>query len=124
MILRFGSKPVEHQIDHGHVDEVFRGLREEFIVLAKPAVAVEPAECALDNPAFGQDLKAFGRVAAPDNFEFPASELFDPSLQLSGVAAIGPEFFQARAVEANLLNQAACPVTVLNVGRVHDHTDG
>ena len=124
MISLFGSEPVEHQIDHGHVEEAFSGLGEEFIILAESAVTVEPAKCALDDPAFGQDLEAFGRVATPDNFEFPTGELFDPSLQLSGVAAVGPDLFQSRTVEANLLDQSARPVTVLNAGRVHDHADG
>ncbi len=124
MTSLFWSRPVEHQIDHREVDEVFSGLGEVLIVFAESAVTIEPGECPLDDPAPRQHLEAFGRVAATDDFELPSGELLDPLLQFPAVAAVGPELFQPRAFEPDLLDQLARPVAILHAGRMHHHARG
>jgi hypothetical protein len=45
---------------------------EIFPVLGESATAVEPGDCALDDPALGQNHKAFGLIATPDDFGYQA----------------------------------------------------
>lgn len=112
---------MEHQVDHGQVNEILAGSRVEFIILAEPAVPAQPCERPLDDPAVGQHLEARDLFAAPDNFQFPAGVFLDPLLQLAGVAGIGPNQFQPRTSPANLRDHLFGPVTILDAGRMNHH---
>ena len=121
VISFFGSEPVEHQIDHGHVDEVLAGLGEEFVVLAQTPISAQPSERALDDPTFGQNREALAGVGALDDLKLAVGKLLDPLLQLAAVGAVAPELLESRRVEANLLDHHLGAVAVLHAGRMHDH---
>ena len=123
MIAFLGGQAMQHQVDHGHVDEILAGLGEEFIVLAEAAVTTEPRERPLDDPSVRQKLEALGRIAALDDFQIPPGELLDPLYQRSRVAAVGPEFFHPRTTEPNLLDHLLGSVAILHVGGVNHHAD-
>ena len=114
---------MQHQVDHGQVDEVLAGSRVEFIIFAEPTIAAQPGEGPLDDPAMRQHLETNGLLATPDDFQFPAGDLLNPLLQLAGVAGIGPDQLQSRTLPANLRDDLLCPVAILNVGRVNHHAD-
>lgn len=114
---------MQHQVDHRHIDEVLAGLREEFVVLAEAAIAIEPGERAFDDPAFGQNLESLGRIASLDDLKIAIGEFLGPPLQLSRVGPVGPNLRQPRALEPYLLYHLLRPVAVLHVGRMHDHAD-
>jgi hypothetical protein len=46
--------PAQHEADHCQDDEANMAAGEILVVLGEPAAAAEPAVCALDNPALGQ----------------------------------------------------------------------
>ena len=78
MISLFGSEPVKHQIDHGHVDHVFGSLGEQFVVFAETTVAIEPTKRPFDDPPLGQKLETLGGIAATNDLQFPTGELLIP----------------------------------------------
>lgn len=46
-------KPLEHQVDHGDVDESFAGFSWRLVVFAQPAIAIKPREGPFHHPAMG-----------------------------------------------------------------------
>lgn len=58
-----------HEADHGELHDCEFGARQVFEVPREAAAAAKPAERPLDNPAFGQDHEALGRIRALDDFE-------------------------------------------------------
>jgi hypothetical protein len=57
------TKFSEHEADGCEAQERERIVVEIFPVLGKPATAVEPADCSLDDPALWQNDKALGSIA-------------------------------------------------------------
>ena len=55
-----GCEPPHHQVDHGDPDPGLGRLRQGLEVFTQPPRAIEPAECALHDPAPLQHLKALG----------------------------------------------------------------
>jgi hypothetical protein len=51
-------EPAEHPPNGRDVDHSFAHIGPSLVVLTQSAVAIEPSQSALDNPALGQDLKA------------------------------------------------------------------
>ena len=114
---------MQHQIDHCDVDHVLAGSWKKFVVFAQAAIAIQPSECSLHNPAQGQDGEPLGRIAAPDNIDRPTGKLLDPGFELPGIASIGPDFFQARTVESDLVDNHLPAVAILYAGRMDDRAD-
>ena len=68
---------------------------EIFPIFGKPAATVEPRDRAFDNPAFRQDDKTFGLIAASDDFDLKLWQDFNQcSLEnRAAVAAVGKKLF-------------------------------
>ena len=76
------GNPSYHQVSHGDVNHRLAALREELIILVQSPVFVQPTECPLHAPPFGQNHKPFHVVGGLDNLETNlaiASKLPHPS---------------------------------------------
>jgi hypothetical protein len=82
-------------------------------------LASEPGEGELNHPAARQDDGAFHVVAALDDLHAQQWHLCHRSINLLGVvAAIGPDQFEPRETVADLIEDQAGPVAVLDCGGV------
>ena len=63
----------EHEFDHGEVDEGTSGSGEVFEIAGEAAVSADPGEGSLNDPAFGLEDEAFGRIAALDDLDAPVA---------------------------------------------------
>ena len=92
------GNPSYHQVSHGDVNHRLAALREELIILVQSPVFVQPTECPLHPPPFGQNHKPFHVVGGLDNLETNlarASKLPHPSDEWPRLGAIGPNTAQA-----------------------------
>ena len=92
------GNPSYHQVSHGDVNHRLAALCEELIILVQSPVFVQPTECPLHAPPFGQNHKPFHVVGALDNLETNlaiASKLPHPSDEWPRLGAIGPNTAQA-----------------------------
>ena len=91
------------------------------IVLAQPAVVIQPGERALYYPAPWQHLKALLVWIALDDFEHSIEMFTDPSDELAGVATIRPALPQVRRDgRRQFVEDKHGAIAVLDVGRM-DH---
>src|SRR5271170_8022017 len=65
----------DHETNHANANHRFAMIQTHFIVAAQAPRFVEPAEGSFYNPAFGQDLKAFGAITPPHDFQFASSRI-------------------------------------------------
>ena len=92
------GNPSYHQVSHGDVHHRLAALREELIILVQSPVFVQPTECPLHPPPFGQNHKPFHVVGGLDNLETNlaiASKLPHPSDEWPRLGAIGLNTAQA-----------------------------
>jgi hypothetical protein len=82
------------QADPGDTDEGFAGGGAALVVVAQAAVAGQPGDGALDDPAPRQDHKALGPFRLAHIFQDPTTVLLDPDYD-GFVAPIGPDQLQA-----------------------------
>ena len=68
----------DHQVDHRDIDKGFADSRQAFVVFSQAALAVQPSVCMLDDPAFGQHLKADLICKFFDDLQRPAEGVLDP----------------------------------------------
>jgi len=107
-------------LNHRNEDHGFAGVSAEFVVLAEPAVTPKPTERPFHHPASRQDLKTRGLPRPFDNFQKPTATVFDPSDQLTRIAAIGPDQPEPRKFAFDFLEHQLGSVTVLEIRGV-DH---
>jgi len=112
----------QHEEDHCNLNESLPGFSKFFIVFAKSTTATQPSEGPFHDPTAWQNVKSLGVVAAFDDLQYPAARLLHPIDQLSTVAAIRPNELQSRKLPLCFFQDLLGTVTVLNVGRVNDHT--
>ena len=74
--MSWPGQSFEHDADHGDTNEGGVGSRAALEVVREATVAADPAECALDNPALGQDDEAM-RLVAFDDLQLPGAGLGD-----------------------------------------------
>ena len=111
----------EHDGDHGESEEGGDGSGVALEVAGQSAVAADPGEGALDDPAFGQDDEAVG-IAALDDLQSPGTGLGDQLGHLWPlVAGVGEDAFDEREGSPHRAQQVARTVAVLHIGRVDDH---
>ena len=92
------GNPSYHQVSHGDVNHRLAALRKELIILVQSPVFVQPTECPLHAPPFGQNHQPFHVVGGLDNLETNlaiASKLPHPSDEWPRLGAIGPNTAQA-----------------------------
>jgi hypothetical protein len=117
----WACQAAQHDADHGEAEEGGDGSGVTLEVAGQAAVAADPGEGALDDPAFGQDDEAVG-IAALDDLQGPRA---GPSDDLSHpwplVAGVGEDAFDEREGSPHRAQQVARTVAVLHIGRVDDH---
>ena len=70
----------------------------------------------------GKNHESFRRIAAFDNFDCPIAVAGNRLAQLrAGIGTIGKQVTQPGEPVANGLDERACAIAVLNVGRGNDH---
>ena len=90
------SESSRHEIDHAEMDDSFAGLGGAFVVFAISSVAYQPGEGPLDDPAFGQDDKAFHRDGSQHCLQHPTESVADPLGQtVATIGRVGKKDFQA-----------------------------
>lgn len=108
----------KHKANHGQVDHRLASGGLPFVVATESAIAPQPTEGPLHDPASRQYLEGV-KVGALYNFDRAAPQPAGPLQQRSGVAAIGPDMFDAStsflAEEGSQQLLGAIPV--LNVRR-------
>jgi len=69
-----------------------------FPIFGEPAAAIEPSDCAFDDPALGQHDKTFGLIATPDDFEFELRQDFNKRAveDRPTIGGIGKKLFEKR----------------------------
>ncbi len=114
------GKPPEHDADHGEADERSDGGGVAFEVARQTAVAADPCERPLDDPAFWQNLKS-GNVRSPDDLQAPSTGAPNGQCHLaSGISAISKNVFDEREQSSGSAQQMESTITILNVGRMND----
>ena len=103
-----------------------------FEVFGEASVAAQPGECALDDPAAGEQLKALGLVGSLDDSQRPLADFCQCLAQfVAGITAIGEDMTQPwEAVSdagENIHSTVAVPETssgqALDIGGVDDGAD-
>lgn len=90
-----------------------------FEVLCEAAVAVQPGQCSLDNPAARENNEALCGIGPLDDFDGPFSDPAQRALELfASIAAIGEDVPQPREAFDDLGQHQRSAVTVLDVGGV------
>ena len=72
------GKATHYQPDHDNVDHRFAGGCLAFVVLAQPAMMIEPGEGALHDPASGQNGKALLLLRTEHDSQTKPAVLCDP----------------------------------------------
>ena len=109
-------------MDHGNLNESFTGFSKFLIVFAKSTTTTEPSEGPFHDPTTRQNVKALDVVVTFNDLQYPAARLLHPIDQLSAVTAIRPNELQSRKLVPCFFQDLLSTVSVLNVGRVNDHT--
>lgn len=113
----------QHDADHGETAERLDGADVTLVVAGEAAVAADPRESALDDPAFGQSDKGM-RGDTPDDLDDPAALLGDSGGELgAAVSSIGIDTLDAREGTAQFaIEEKARARVVVDVGRMDDDT--
>ena len=89
-------------------------------LMRQTAVAADPCERPLDDPAFWQNLKS-GNVRSPDDLQAPSTgSPYGQCHLASGVSAISKNVFDEREQSSGSAQQMESTITILNVGRMND----
>ena len=119
--MAWSSQSSEHETDHGEADEGLDGARVALEVARKPAIATDPRQRALDDPALGQHDEA-RQLAALDDLDRPASGRGDDaSHPRPPVAAIADDPLDEREQAAGAPQRFVGTVAILEVGRMDEH---
>ena len=116
--MGWAGQAAQHDADHGEAEEGGDGSGVALEVAGQAAVAADPGEGALDDPALGQDDEAMG-IAALDDLQRPGSGLGDHLGHLRPlVAGVGEDAFDERKGSPRGAQQVTRAIAILNVGRV------
>ena len=75
-------------------------------------------------PPPGEDFEAAGGVGALDDFERPLADPVEGGAQLrSGIASVGEQVAQPKAVMAYGFQHSRCSVAILNIGGMNDEPE-
>ncbi len=111
----------EHDADHGEADEGGDGAGVALEVAGEAAVAADPGERALDDPALGQDDEAMQLVAL-DDLQRPGAGLGDGGGGLGSlIAGIGEDALDEGEEAARaLIEDQSRAVAILHIGGMDD----
>ncbi len=115
------SEAAQHDADHGEAEEGGDGTGVALEVAGQAAVAADPGEGALDDPALGQDDEAMG-IAALDDLQGPRAGLGnDPGHLWPLVAGVGEDALDKRKGSPRRAQQVTRAIAILHVGGVNRH---
>jgi len=118
--MGWAGQAAQHDADHGEAEERGDGSGITLEVACQTAVAADPGEGALDDPAFGQGDEAMG-IAALDDLQAPRAGLGGHLGHLWPlVAGVGEDAFDKRKGPPDRAQQVARTVAVLHIGREDD----
>ena len=106
-------------MDHGHLDNCFTRVRQQFVIFAQAPVAIEPPEGTLDHPALGNDHEPLDRVGALGNLQADRPvppEFPDPVYEWSSIGPISPDMPQPRKLVPQDRQDTFRPIAVLHIG--------
>ena len=112
---------MQHDVNHRNADHGFATVGQGLVVLAESTILAEPAEGSLNDPPSRQEDESLLLDGPLDDIEDPVAELRRPIDEGAGVASIGPNPLQTREPAFQLPQHELRPVTILNLGAVHDH---
>jgi hypothetical protein len=113
-----GTAP-EHDADHGEVDEGCGLSSVSLVVAAEAAVAADPSQRPLHDPALGQDHEMM-EIRTLDDLQRPQPGPCDDGLHLrSLVAAIADDALDEREAPTRLPQERLGAVAVLHAAGVH-----
>jgi len=94
---------------------------EIFPILGKPAAAVEPADCAFDNPALRQNDKALGSIATTHDLEYQArhGERQTVLKYWPCVGGVGKQLLEKREPREQRRQDHQPAIAILHIGRCH-----
>ena len=113
-------------MDHGRLDHGFAGGRQQVVILTQAAVAIEPPEGALHNPALGHDHKPLDGVRALGHLQanWPLrSQPLDPLAQRPGIGPIRPDGPSPRMPMPEALQEPCRAIAGWHAGGRHDHRE-
>src|ERR1019366_8060883 len=88
--------PSYGDMNHRNVNPCLAAASVELIVFGQAPVCGQPGKRSFDNPAPRQDNESFDVVVSFDDFEYPVAKGRNPSDELAGIPAIGPNQFETR----------------------------
>lgn len=113
--------PPHHDADHGQSDEGCGAAHEPLEIAGQSSVVTDPADRALDDPAFREHDEAV-LVAAPDDLHLPWSgSLNRRSHSRPLVSGIADDPFDERELATHLTKQGLGAITILDIGWMHQH---
>lgn len=116
------SNSSKHGMYRSDIDDAFAAFGAALIVLAQATVASEPAECAFDHPAAGQNLEALLARRSLYDIQGDIERFAHPIDQTSVlVNAISPDLLQARNSLRQLEQHRLGAVIVLDVSGMNDN---
>src|SRR5271170_54458 len=91
-------------------------------ILGEPAATIQPRNRAFDNPAFRQNDKTLGLIAAADDLDFELRHDFNQSSveDRAAIGRVGKKFLQKREHAEQRRQQQKATVAILNAGRVNE----
>ena len=108
----------EHQADGGEAEEGECAVVEILPVFGEATTATKPADCALDDPSFGQHDEAFGLIAAADDFGDEARHDVSQTVveHRPAIGAVGEQLLEKRELSEQGGQQHEAAVAILNIG--------
>src|ERR1017187_10104917 len=88
--------PSYGDMNHRDVNPCLAAASVELVVFGQSSICGQPGKRSFDNPAPGQNSESFDVVVSFNDFEYPAAKGGNPSDELTGISAIGPNQFEAR----------------------------
>jgi len=105
-----------------YVNEGFGVVSSDFVVFGEPAIAVQPCESALYDPAPGKDLEPIVDSFDDFNLGHPAqTKILHPFEERARIAAISPDLAQPAKLPRPL-KKKLCSIAVLQTGGMHTDT--
>jgi hypothetical protein len=117
------DQAVNHEADHGQGDHRLRNLGQLLIILGQPPPSPEPTERSLNNPSTRQDDEASYARNAADNDQRQAKQEAGNQDRKAIITTISEYHAQPAVERLQTLEQIPCALGILNVGRMHDHTE-
>src|SRR5215213_10984161 len=109
--------------DHSQVGHRLRNLGQLLIIFGQPPPSPEPAERSLDNPSTWQDDEASYARNAADNNQRQAKQEAGNQDRKAIITTVSEYHPQPAVERLQTLEQIPCALGILDVGRMHDHTE-